>query len=35
MIYFILGMLLGIYAEWRWQFANNIIESIKRKFNIK
>jgi hypothetical protein len=35
MIYFILGMLLGIYAEWKWQFANNIIASIKEHLNIK
>jgi hypothetical protein len=35
MIWFILGIIIGTYAEWKWQFANNIIESIKTKFNIK
>jgi hypothetical protein len=35
MIYLILGILLGIYAEWKWQFADNLIESIKIHLNIK
>jgi len=35
MIYFILGLILGLYAEWKWEIAKYIIESIKIRFNIK
>jgi hypothetical protein len=29
MIYFIIGLVLGLYAEWKWEIAKYIIESIK------
>ena len=35
MIYFILGLILGLYAEWKWDIAKYIIESVKEHLNIK
>jgi hypothetical protein len=35
MIWFILGIIIGIWFEWRYQNANHIIESIKEHLNIK
>jgi hypothetical protein len=35
MIYFIIGLVLGLYAEWKWEIAKYIIESIKEHLNIK
>jgi len=29
MIYFIIGLVLGLYAEWKWEIAKYIIESVK------
>jgi len=29
------GILLGSYLEWKFQFADNLIESIKIHLNIK
>jgi hypothetical protein len=35
MILFILGTVLGLYLEWKFDIAKYIIESIKEHFNIK
>jgi len=35
MIYFILGTVLGLYLEWKFEIAKHLIESIKIHFNIK
>ena len=29
MITFILGLIIGLYAEWKWSIAKYIIESVK------
>ena len=35
MTYFIIGLVLGLYAEWKWEIAKYIIESVKEHLNIK
>jgi hypothetical protein len=35
MIYFIIGLVLGLYAEWKWEIAKYIIESVKEHLKIK
>jgi hypothetical protein len=35
MIIFILGVILGLYLEWKWEIAKYIIESVKENLNIK
>jgi hypothetical protein len=35
MIWFISGIILGLYLEWKFEIANHIIESIKEHLNIK
>jgi hypothetical protein len=35
MIYFILGLILGLYAEWKFEIAKYIIESVKTHLNLK
>jgi hypothetical protein len=29
MIYFIIGLVLGLYVEWKWEIAKYIIASVK------
>jgi len=29
MIYFIIGLIIGLYSEWKWSIAKYIIESVK------
>jgi hypothetical protein len=35
MITFILGTVLGLYLEWKYEIAKYIIESIKIHLNLK
>jgi hypothetical protein len=35
MIIFILGIILGLYLEWKFEIAKYIIESVKEHLNIK
>jgi hypothetical protein len=35
MIYFILGTILGLYLEWKYEIVKYIIESIKIHLNLK
>jgi len=35
MIIFILGTVLGLYLEWKFEIAKHIIESVKEHLNIK
>ena len=35
MIYFILGLIIGLYAEWKCEIAKYIIASVKEHLNIK
>ena len=35
MIWFILGFIIGIWFEWRYDNAKHIIESVKEHLNIK
>jgi hypothetical protein len=35
MIWFILGTVLGLYLEWKYEIAKYIIESIKIHLNLK
>ena len=32
---YILVFILGLYVEWKWEIAKNIIESVKEHLNIK
>ena len=31
MIYFILGLILGLYAEWKWEIAKNKVNKAMLK----
>ena len=35
MIWFILGIIIGTYAEWKFEIAKYIIASVKEHLNIK
>jgi hypothetical protein len=35
MIWFLLGTILGLYLEWKFEIAKYIIASVKEHLNIK
>jgi hypothetical protein len=35
MIWFILGTVLGLYLEWKYEIAKHLIESVKEHLNLK
>jgi len=35
MTYFIFGLVVGLYCEWKFEIAKYIIESVKEHLNIK
>lgn len=35
MTLFFIGLILGLYCEWKFEIAKYVIESVKEHFNIK